>query len=768
MRKFLIIFICLLPLLSLAQTSNVTATITDTDGQVWNNGTYIINFVPTPGNPGPYTQNGIPFNQGPFTGVLSNSGVLTITLPDNSTIQPSGSQWQFVICPNATSPCGNKNVAVIGANPNISTTLSAYVPVVRFPAINQAYGYVDSEVTPTPNPGGSYWNVTTGCLRLWSGTIWACSTGTITDLSSPPPIGNVTPNSIFAKPLCISGGPAGNTTWRCLNESVNSTTGDYLVQYLTSTGSPSDTFVFGQQQFYPYFKPGPASQAGGNGMGVWVQTVPMQAYIYTGGQPWQGTLSTFSMPDPTTACTVTHTGGGSTGVTYYLRFLDALQHYTNYIACTDSTGYPTPVPASGNYNIIHYVQSQGGANDYGGSFSDLLVARGNASTGVLNLSGLGTISNLTPCQNVASNPCTFIDDGSAPLVTLAAAEGLAYDYVEGNNTNDLTAQGRLTVLTRGSSLYGGINESGQIRTVPIPVPSAPTVTPNVTGSTTISYAIIVNDATTGTIATDGTLGHTLPSADTTITNSASTANNTISWNITFNCSSVTVLKHSGGSYFAMPGSTILPCYGHNLVGGFGTYQNSTYVDIGGTYTSFTPVIRTTTADIFLDNTGATGQGASIYALNGLAESYYLVAINNITSLSAFFCTLAGSTCAGSSAYARILSGNSTTFPAYTIFDNAGTALEAGAFGGDAISSGIITLKGLNSYKLNIASLNIMLANNGTEIVDPSANIIGTTFTVATGTNVVYRCATAGSLSAGALTITAGDCGSTVDTGLRVK
>lgn len=43
----------------------------------------------------------------------------------------------------------------------------------------------------------------------------------------------------------------------------------------------------------------------------------------------------------------------------------------------------------------------------------------------------------------------------------------------------------------------------------------------------------------------------------------------------------------------------------------------------------------------------------------------------------------------------------------------------------------------------------------------------TTLSVATGTNVLYRCATAGALPVGALTINAASCGSTADTGLRV-
>jgi hypothetical protein len=37
-----------------------------------------------------------------------------------------------------------------------------------------------------------------------------------------------------------------------------------------------------------------------------------------------------------------------------------------------------------------------------------------------------------------------------------------------------------------------------------------------------------------------------------------------------------------------------------------------------------------------------------------------------------------------------------------------------------------------------------------------------------GTNIVYRCTTAGSLPSGALTVTSGDCGASTDTGLRVR
>ena len=42
------------------------------------------------------------------------------------------------------------------------------------------------------------------------------------------------------------------------------------------------------------------------------------------------------------------------------------------------------------------------------------------------------------------------------------------------------------------------------------------------------------------------------------------------------------------------------------------------------------------------------------------------------------------------------------------------------------------------------------------------------FWISSGTAVVYRCATAGALPVGALTITAASCGTTTDTGLRTK
>ena len=177
MRKFclFLLFLLLCGASARAQTSNVTATITDSDTQTWNNGTYTITFVPSSSNSAPPVWNGslmTTAQKGPYTGTLSAGGVLTVSIPDNSFITPPGSQWLFVLCSNTSAKCSQLQVTVTGANPNLSTTLSNGVVAPRFPAIQGAFGYLDVEVSPIPLPGGQYFNVTSNTTRAWNGTAW--------------------------------------------------------------------------------------------------------------------------------------------------------------------------------------------------------------------------------------------------------------------------------------------------------------------------------------------------------------------------------------------------------------------------------------------------------------------------------------------------------------------------------------------------------------------------------------------------------------------
>jgi hypothetical protein len=173
-----------------AQTTTVSATVVDSSSTVWANGSWNIQFVPSPSNPNinVYLVNGVPINQSllNFKGSLDGSGNFSQVLYDNSRITPSGSSWKFNVCPNSSAPCGSQNVAVSGSSLNLSATITAFIPVPSFPAIYGSYGYNDSEVVLTNVPGQLYYNVTSNCLRIYSGTSWACSTGTI--LGNPVPI----------------------------------------------------------------------------------------------------------------------------------------------------------------------------------------------------------------------------------------------------------------------------------------------------------------------------------------------------------------------------------------------------------------------------------------------------------------------------------------------------------------------------------------------------------------------------------------------------
>jgi hypothetical protein len=158
------------PLPALAQTA-VTAQITDSDSQTWNNGSWTATLVSPSGPPQGCT------TATTVSGTMSGSGVLTGSLCDNSLVGPSGSTWRFTICPNASARCSQVSTAVSGSTENLSSLLSAGVTAPRFAASFGAYGYADVEVTPNPPPGATYYNVTTPAFRQWSGSAWAAVGG---------------------------------------------------------------------------------------------------------------------------------------------------------------------------------------------------------------------------------------------------------------------------------------------------------------------------------------------------------------------------------------------------------------------------------------------------------------------------------------------------------------------------------------------------------------------------------------------------------------
>jgi hypothetical protein len=170
--------------ISFAQTTTVTGTATDSDGTLWVNGTVTVTFVPNPTKPNPSSyslcSSGAPLsasllNQGPIS--LGSRGNFSVATYDNTQVCPSGSQWQFTICPQATSKCGIITTPISGVSRNISTLVDSTIPAPRFPATIENYGYVDAEAILQLVPGNIYYNVTNSCYRGYSGSVWSCVTG---------------------------------------------------------------------------------------------------------------------------------------------------------------------------------------------------------------------------------------------------------------------------------------------------------------------------------------------------------------------------------------------------------------------------------------------------------------------------------------------------------------------------------------------------------------------------------------------------------------
>ena len=176
-----------------AQTASITGTVTDSDSQLWLNGTWTYTFYPNVNYPNlnSYYVGSTPLStyyNAPVSGILDPSAA-TFTMSNmvrSDKISPSGSMWTLQFCPNATSKCGSFNYnltadSVTGST--INSLITAAIPAPRFEPIAGAFGYNDTEaiINPTAGtPGGTYWNVISACQRYYSNMSpigWACGSG---------------------------------------------------------------------------------------------------------------------------------------------------------------------------------------------------------------------------------------------------------------------------------------------------------------------------------------------------------------------------------------------------------------------------------------------------------------------------------------------------------------------------------------------------------------------------------------------------------------
>jgi hypothetical protein len=189
-KSILFLLLAVVPVMS--QTTSVTATVVDSNSQAWASGTWQIQFVPTPGMPGPWYYNGVVLTsaQKLQQGSLDGSGNFAATVISTSSITPAGSSWAFTFCPNATSPCGTLTTPINGTSLNISSAVTAAIPPVSVAAPLVPRAYTDAEVSnPPPNQGGLYYNTTFGQPKYWTGATWNyfAGGGTLTSVGLAAP-----------------------------------------------------------------------------------------------------------------------------------------------------------------------------------------------------------------------------------------------------------------------------------------------------------------------------------------------------------------------------------------------------------------------------------------------------------------------------------------------------------------------------------------------------------------------------------------------------
>ena len=174
LTRFSVAFLALASLAG-AQSTVVSGTIVDPLGNTWSAGTVTAVFEKSPFNPYPPTWSGGSFNPLPPTVNLDSGGNFTITLPSNTAITPSGSKWNFSVCPNATQSCAVLGLVVSGSTLDMEaainnanawpTDLVHSTPIAKVYNINQTF-------PPPLAQGGMLYDTTTQTMLVYTNTGW--------------------------------------------------------------------------------------------------------------------------------------------------------------------------------------------------------------------------------------------------------------------------------------------------------------------------------------------------------------------------------------------------------------------------------------------------------------------------------------------------------------------------------------------------------------------------------------------------------------------
>jgi hypothetical protein len=167
-----------------AQTTTVTATLTDSAGVIWINAPYMITWA---GAGNPSTTSGQSFTL-KYSGTANSSGVISVAgVTDVKYIAPPNSQWNVCVTSAVSSPTTYCIAASItGTSMNLSTQLTSVLIPPSITGGAQTWAYADSEVSAFA--GNQYYRLSDGTFRCYT-TSWAQCTGYagVINLTGTPP-----------------------------------------------------------------------------------------------------------------------------------------------------------------------------------------------------------------------------------------------------------------------------------------------------------------------------------------------------------------------------------------------------------------------------------------------------------------------------------------------------------------------------------------------------------------------------------------------------
>lgn len=426
-RLLILITALICPALAFGQSTTVTGTIQDANGQAFVNGTWTLTLVSTPGYVPPFNAfcGGSPMGTSDVqkSGTLDASGNISTSVCPNNSITPVGTLWSVSVCPASSSGCTTQSIAINGASFNLGTAITP--PAISVVAGAFTRAYQDSEVIQF-GEGSYYWNILLGVIRVYHNGAWQTIGG-----------GGTCSNTLTFN--ASGSGVAPGTGFNCsanVTVSYNSIGAAPLASptftgIVTLPGTPSSGQFWGWNgSAFGWFTPAGGSMTwpvGGAG-------IPN----YNGASGW-GT--TYSATNTIPANFIPTLNQNTTGTAANLSGTPALPNGTT--ATTQTVGDNTTKLATDAFVLANAGSGTPGGSSFGMQYNNS-----------------GAFGGTTPPTTNGQYTCGYTVTAGVAVAPTCPQLGIGGRSITGAATTDTVAFGdNVTVVTHDKAATGAVNET---------------------------------------------------------------------------------------------------------------------------------------------------------------------------------------------------------------------------------------------------------------------------------------------------------------------